>query len=155
MGQEFRLIIDGEKGTAGLRTLYDTGHQVTDIFTGSPVAIVRLGAVEPFISDSLRDSIVEALDRDKQAQAGKDNESAVAICSKLRMIPYHTVGGTGLLPAFCPQHMVLADEKGRNTDVTGSYIAVCRVLGRGEYDAIIGTDMVSLLERSGSFCLKH
>ena len=51
---------------------------------------------------------------------------------------------------FCFKY--ITTEEGYNyyyNDLTDTYIAVCDTLGRGEYDAIVGTDMMSALnERS-------
>lgn len=157
-GQEYRLIVDCGIGAVGLRTLYDTGHHVTDVFSGSPVVVVRYGAIESCLPDNLRQSISSSLDQNNSnhyKDNGQDTAVTTAVRAKLRMIPLHTVSGTGLLPAFTPNHMDLFSSQGTTADITGAYVAVCRVLGRGEYDAIIGTDLVSLLERSGSSCRKR
>jgi stage II sporulation protein GA (sporulation sigma-E factor processing peptidase) len=156
LGQEYRLIIDCGGGPVGLRTLYDTGHHVTDVFSGSPVAVVRYGAVEACLPENLRKSVCFALDGLNAVRPGWKEQASIAaaVGSRLRLIPVKTVGGTSLLPAFAPPHMELVSNRG-NADVTGAYIAVCKVLGRGEYDAIIGTDLVNLLERSGSSCRKR
>lgn len=155
LGQDYRLLIDCGKGTAGLRTLYDTGHHVTDVFSGSSVAVVRYGAIETFLPEDLREAISLSLEQNNSSKYSEDENNtatATAVRTHLRMIPLHTVSGTGLLPAFSPLHINLVSSKGANADITGTYIAVCRILGRGEYDAIVGTDLVNLLERSGSFC---
>ncbi|HCA29192.1 MAG TPA: hypothetical protein DEP23_06345 [Ruminococcaceae bacterium] len=163
LGQEYRLILDCGNGTVSLRTLYDTGHHVTEIFSGSPVAVVRFGAIESYLSEELHKSISNTLDNNDSYQGTDTSEGvegshggvAAAVRSRLRMIPLHTVSGTGLLPAFVPTHMDLVSSQDANTDITGAYVAICRILGRGEYDAIIGTDLVNLLERSRSSCKKR
>ncbi|MDD2362343.1 MAG: sigma-E processing peptidase SpoIIGA [Oscillospiraceae bacterium] len=142
-GQGYRLIIDNGKGIIGLRALYDTGHHATDVFSGSPVAIVRLGAIENFLPDNLLSSFKQALDG---TNSTKQDALTAAVKERLRMIPFQTVNGTGLLPAFRPDKIELSTREA-HADVTGCYVAVCSMLGRGEYDAIIGTDMINLLER--------
>jgi stage II sporulation protein GA (sporulation sigma-E factor processing peptidase) len=153
VGQDYRLIIDCGSGSVGLRALYDTGHHVTDVFSGKPVAVVRFGAIEPYLSDQLRGAILSALDYSENAAA--ESNTSIAVRTRLRMIPFKTVSGTGLLPAFCPERMVIFSSQGTNADISGSYLAICRVLGRGEYDAIVGTDMINLLERSSSSCCRQ
>ena len=138
-GRDYRLMIDAGAGKAVLRALYDTGHHVTDVFSGSPVAIVRYEALAPCLPEELRQAVRGAMSR-----GGAIEDAAVK--SRLRMIPLRTVSGTGLLPAFQPRSAVLGTPAGRSADVTGIYLAVCDTLGRGEYDALIGTDIVSLLE---------
>ncbi|MDD2417484.1 MAG: sigma-E processing peptidase SpoIIGA [Oscillospiraceae bacterium] len=141
--QDYRLIIDNGVGTVGLRALYDTGHHATEVFSGSPVAIVRLGAIEKFLPKSLLSSITQSLDGTNSL---KEDALTTALKERFRMIPFKTVSGTGLLPAFRPDKIQLSARENHG-DVTGCYVAVCRILGRGEYDAIIGSDMINLLER--------
>lgn len=141
-GRDYRLIIDCGGGRADLRALYDTGHHMTDVFSGKPVAVVRFGAIEPFLSDKLRSSILPLLDYSETAKA----DCVAAAGARIRMIPLKTVSGAGLLPAFCPKYMALRTLNGGDADLSGCFVAVCRVLGRGEFDAIIGTDMACLAE---------
>ena len=46
-------------------------------------------------------------------------------------------------------------ENGANRDATGAYVAVCEELGRGDYDALVGTDIAGLFDappaKSASF----
>ncbi|HJD22562.1 MAG TPA: sigma-E processing peptidase SpoIIGA [Firmicutes bacterium] len=146
-GRDYRLTIDAGAGKAVLRALYDTGHHVTDVFSGSPVAIVRYEALAPCLPEELRQAVHGAMLRVSSAPEGAIEDAAVK--SRLRMIPLRTVSGTGLLPAFQPRSAELGTLAGWSADVTGIYLAVCDTLGRGEYDALIGTDIVSLLETGG------
>lgn len=152
LNYDFHLLVDFDCGTANLRALYDTGHHVTDIFTGVPVIIVDFKAVEPYLSKELLTAVKSALSSD----GGAFQETAVdtAVKTRLRMIPYRSVNGTGLLPAFRPSHITLLAEQGVTKDITGTFIAVSSVLARGEYQAILGNDIVSLLEGSKIHC-KH
>lgn len=149
-GHDYRLLIDCGGGTASVRALYDTGHHVTDIFTGSPVAIVSLPSLLPYLKEELRGTLSASLSN--EFTAPDKASAAAAVQTHLRMIPYQTVSGTGLLPAFRPDHVSLLGSQGRQADITGTFVAVCRVLGRGEYEAIIGTDIVGLLEGSKASC---
>lgn len=148
VGRDYRLSVDGGGGEKDLRALYDTGHHVTDVFSGSPVAIVRYDALEPCLSEDLREAVLSAMRTDSFSPT--EGSVSTAVKSRLRMIPLRTVSGTGLLPAFQPKKAVLSTQAGKRADVSGIYIAVCEVLGRGEYEAIIGADMVSLLETGRS-----
>ena len=144
-GQTFTLLIDGGNGNRSLRALYDTGHHVTDAFTGSPVAMVGFDAIKPVLSSSLLQAIEEALGN---SSALTETQVSTIVQTKLRMIPVRTVNGTGLLPAFRPKSMKLQSGMGNTADLTGSYVAVSQTLGHYDYEAIVGTDMVTLLEGS-------
>ncbi len=143
-GHDYRLRVLCEEGTVELRALYDTGHHVTDVFSGSPVVIVSYPSVERYVGKDLRGLLSDALN-ESFSRVGQ-RTTATAVQTGLRMIPYQTVSGTGLLPAFKPAQMLLVTSANEQTDITGCYVAVCRVLGRGDYEAIIGTDIVSLVK---------
>lgn len=149
---DFHLLIDFDCGMADLRALYDTGHHVTDVFTGVPVIIVDYKAAEPYLSKELLAAIKTALFSDTEIIQNTSVETAVK--ARIRMIPYRTINGTGLLPAFRPSHITLIAEQGVKKDITGTFIAVSKVLARGEYQAILGNDIVNLLEGSKINC-KH
>lgn len=147
-GHQYSVTITTEKGTVRLNALYDTGHHAIDVFSGSPVIVTRLGTIEPYLTDDLICSIESVLSYTcrNNTPAFGDIKSDSAVGVKLRLVPFRTVKGTGLLPAFSPQKITLNTPAGLSTDITGVYVAVCRVLGRGEYDAIIGPDLLNLLE---------
>lgn len=147
---DFHLLIDFGCGTADLRALYDTGHHVTDVFTGVPVIIVDYKAAEPYLSRELLAAVRTAL-----FSAGEhlpDASVETAVKARIRMIPYRTINGTGLLPAFRPSRITLLTEQGIRKDISGTFIAVSKVLARGEYQAILGNDIVNLLEGSKLNC---
>lgn len=62
--------------------------------------------------------------------------------SRIRMIPYHTVGGTGLLPAFMPHRVTVRTRGTPPQDVTGVYVALSDAEDHGEYTALIGADVL-------------
>lgn len=58
---------------------------------------------------------------------------------KVRVIPYHSVGGSGLLQAFRPERLTLA-ETGQSLSW---YVAVSKApLSAGQYDAIFNPDAI-------------
>ena len=149
LGRDFRLTLDGGGGETTPRAPYDTGHHVTDVFSGAPVAIVRYDALESCLSEELKEALTGAMRTDSFSPTG--GNTATAVKSRLRMIPLHTVSGTGLLPAFQPVRAQIGTV-GNTVDASGIYVAVCEALGRGEYDAIVGADIVSLLETEKNAC---
>lgn len=117
--------------TAAVRALYDSGNSLTELFSGSPVAVVRRAALESVLPAEVREAL-----RDPAAfvsgEAGAGNGgAAAAVRSRLRLVPFRSVGGDGLLPAFRPEHLTVVAENGANRDATGAYVAVCEELGRG------------------------
>ena len=136
-GSRWRLMIDCGNGTAALNALYDTGHHVTDIFTGSPVAIVSRNAISPYLPTDM----AALLDNTLTDNALSDCYST-AVKAGLRIIPCRTVAGTALLPSFRPNSAVISSETGGFADISGILVAVTDNIGRGEYLAIIGNDIV-------------
>lgn len=140
----YRLKIDGGAGMVELNALYDTGHHVTEQFSGSPVAIVRYEALADCLPANLRQSLLLLME-------GKGDElsSHAALKSRLRLIPFHSMGGGGCLPAFRPVSMTISDGFFRTADISGVYIAVSRQLKSREYEALIGSDITDLLTTQG------
>ncbi len=106
--------------------LYDTGCTLKEPFSGKPAALIDQTAAQRLLSDGW--------------QTGTD-----AILHKMRFIPFNGIDGEGALPAFVPQAMAVTDENGHRCDITGSYLAVGKVEGNGEFVALIGTDIGDLL----------
>lgn len=152
-GKDFRLLIDCGGGTAGVRALYDTGNGLTEMFSGNPVVVVRYAAIAHILPPSLQQALRTQASGWKTGEevSGEgttyaDGEGAVqtAVRAKLRLVPFQSVGGNGLLPAFQPAHVTAVAQNGTSRDITGAYVAVCDTLGRGEYEALIGSDIADL-----------
>ncbi len=146
LGGEFRLLVTCGGATVALRVLYDSGNSLVEPFSGSPVAVVRrasLGAVLPAeVAAALRGAAEAPVARVAlAAPAAGGQETAVALKSRLRLVPFRSVGGDGLLPAFRPDHLTVVAGDGAGRDITGAYVAVTETLGRGEFDGLIGSDI--------------
>lgn len=120
----YRLEIrhNGEQVT--LYALYDSGHHLRDSFSGAPVIIAEraaLGALQLQAQPAL-------------AGAGS---------SPMRYIPFSSIGGSGVLPSFRPQEVIL-HSGGKIAVVDPVWIAVCEHLGKGDYRALIGPDIAHL-----------
>ncbi len=114
-GGEYRLYIEDESTVYEGKALHDTGLHLREPFSGAPVILV-------------------------------EREGAGALFStlpphRLRRIPYRSVGGNGLLTAFRPRCIRLRKIGGRERDVSGAYVALTEELGRGEYEALIGSEL--------------
>ena len=110
-------LCDGEF-TVTLRALYDSGHSLQESFSGAPVIVAERAALKAF-AEHVEFPFIRST------------------ALKLRYIPFSSLGGDGVLPAFCPTHVYLYAD-GRQADISGVWVAVCDRLGRGEYDALIG-----------------
>ena len=111
---EYHLHIEEDGGVYEGRALHDTGLHLREPFSGASVIVVE------------REPLTKALPAVPK--------------ERIRMIPYRSVGGDGLLTAFRPKRVRL-ERRGKERDVTGVYVAVTETLGRGEYEALIGSDL--------------
>ncbi len=111
---ECRAVIRGEGGARSLRLLCDTGNMLTEPFSGLPVIVARRSAVGRLLPPGFP----------TEQKSGN-----------LRVIPYSSVGGEGLLCAFMPDSVEL--RLGSRRQMTKCYVAVSDDLGDSEYDGII------------------
>ena len=103
--------------------LYDSGNHLTEPFSGHPVLVVERSVAEELLEVPLS---VEELP--PHSEAG------------WRLIPYDSLGGSGLLPAFIPRQVVAITSRGEQK-LSACYVAVCDRLGRGEYRGLMGSTL--------------
>lgn len=115
-GISFLLRIDDGHGVCECRALYDTGMHLTEPFSGRPVVIVEEAVLTPYLSDVRR--------------------------MRMRVVPYRSLGTDGLLPAFVPRFLTIEGKDRRSKDISGTYVALSKGLDRGEYQALIGSDVM-------------
>ena len=140
---EYRLLLDCGKGPFTVPALFDTGHRLSDVFSGRPVVIIDRTVLQDHLPEELFRALKSPYTASLETGSGSGLRTA-AVQAKLRMMPFHSLGGEGVLPGFCPSHMTLMDPTGKSCDVTGSYVAVSPSLARGEYRALIGGDLAGL-----------
>ena len=123
----FRVRVDYGERSVTFPCLYDSGNHLTEPFSGCPVLVVE---------------------RQVAARLCSPVPTTADLPSGWRLIPYHSLGGNGLLPAFVPT-AVVAITRGCEHDLPHCYVAVCDSLGRGEYQGLMGAAMAENLARKG------
>ncbi len=99
----------------------DTGNGLKEPFSGIPVIVVRRAVFDsvPELRSLHRDTITEGM----------------------RLVPYVTVGGRGLLPAFRAEQVNLSGTEGRVQ--VSAYIAICENEEmQGSTEAVIPYDLI-------------
>lgn len=144
LGKDYRLLVDCGGKTAAVRALYDSGNTLTEPFSGSPVVVVRRAALEGILPQDLAGALADPAVLEPEPPQGGAAAVGLRVNRRVRLVPFRSVGGDGLLPAFQPDRLTVAAESGAYRDITGAYIAICETLGRGEYDALLGSDIASL-----------
>lgn len=97
VSKKYSVIVKYKGSITSIEALCDTGNSLADSFTGKPVVICpqkKLGFDDDF---SL--------------------ENAINIFEKygFRMIPYFTIGNTGMIPVFRPDEILITDcETGKS-----------------------------------------
>ena len=125
-GGQYWLSLSNGGETVLLRCFYDSGHRLYEPFSGKSVVVATAESVLPVCPVEVYDWL------------SGTGETAV------RMIPFETIDGGGMLPAFLPEQAVLYDEKHRTRRVDGIYVAVIRKLQFECCQALIGSDLAQL-----------
>ncbi len=123
-GSLYQITVEQNGRSVTLTCFYDSGNQLTEPFSGCPVVVAERKALSTLDGS---------------------NATVADLPPGWRVIPFESVGGDGLLPAFLPQKLILSTS-GKRMTVEGCYIALCEQLGHEEYQALIGP---SLCERIG------
>lgn len=130
-GHTFLLRIDDGNGVCECRALYDTGMHLTEPFSGKPVVIVEEAVMEPYLCEE-----------DKKVLCFAQLPSDGKHMRRMRVIPYRSLGTDGLLPAFIPRRLTIEANGRKQWDVSGTYVALSKGLGHGDYQALIGSDVM-------------
>ena len=120
-GHTFRVWLQYEDKTVEFPCLYDSGNHLTEPFSGRPVLVVERDVAQQLLP--VPPSVEEI---PVHSEAG------------WRLVPYDTLRGGGLLPAFIPRQAAVVTREGRRP-LPACYVAVCHRLGRGEYRGLMGT----------------
>lgn len=119
-GRCFTLRLAYGGNTVSVRCLYDSGNHLTEPFSNRPVLVVEQAVAECLLPIPV---LLEEL------PAGK---------AGWRLVPFDSLGGQGLLPAFVPDQVVVLAAEGERI-LPSCYVAVCPRLGRGEYQGLLSS----------------
>lgn len=124
-----RVRLEYEGRRVDFPCLYDSGNHLVEPFSGRPVLVVDRSVA-------------------MQLQHLPPLVEALTAGDGWRLIPYDTVGGNGLLPAFIPTAVgvLRGDEEQK---LPPCYVAVCDSLNRGEYRGLLGSEMGEYIARKG------
>lgn len=102
-----------------LNCLYDSGNHLTEPFSNRAVIVVQRASLEGLL-------------------LLPDNVDDLPPNGRWRIVPFDTLGGGGLLPAFVPDDVVAVTPHGERK-LGDCYVAVCDRLGHGDYEGLIGS----------------
>ncbi len=131
-GGRSRLLLRGPGGTVELLALRDTGHELTDPFTGKSVVVASEEALTPIFSPEVRSKLAATRDLPPQLRLE-------ALGGGFFLLPLRTVSGSGL--ALCGRAEELVAD--------GESLGSCRVVfsreeirAGGGCNALIGGEPV-------------
>lgn len=126
-GHVYQLRLHHHGQTVTLPAFYDSGNCLREPFSSMAVAVAPYALVQGILSPAW-------------------DPAAPTLPHGARPVPYTSVGGRGVLAAFCPERMwVLCD--GTEREVSGFFVAVSREAGER---VLLGGDFVS--ERENVLC---
>lgn len=136
----YTVTVEANGETATLDALMDTGNSLTDLMSEKPVLLAEYRAVQKLIPTGLR----PVFESPSSAASQPLMQSDALRDIHFRMIPFDSVGGGGLLPAFQTDRILI---KGGPNEVCdqGIYVAVSpRPFAGGEYDALLNPQLMSV-----------
>ena len=128
----YEIKINIEDSPVKLRAKVDTGNILREPFSNLPVIIVRKSTAEKIIPPKL----LGLLDNYYQ---NTNNISSYEVKYPIRMVPFKTVAGRGVFPAFKPKNIINPEGI-----LKKAYIAICpdRTLSE-EIGALINPELIS------------
>lgn len=118
-----------------VRAKIDTGHNIKEPFSGLPVVVV----CEESLKDVVSKEIFEFTNiHDEKIDAGSIK---YGIENKVRLIPFSTVLGKGILPAIKVDYLTFEGKDGKIRK--DAYVAICQneIVEEG-FEALVGPELV-------------
>ena len=126
------LIKFNEKAVI-LKAKIDTGNTLREPFSGLPVVVAQYKFIEKIVPEPIKKHFF-VLDTNGSSEKFLYD---VQKLKNFRLIPYKTISGTGLLPAFKPTYIKIQNVK------KDAYIAVCNEkIFNDEFQALINYELI-------------
>lgn len=125
------IIVKINKKQVKLKAKIDTGNILKEPFSGLPVVVVEKQYIENILPKEFNDICY--------TQGLTPHQTALNL--KCRMIPFTTVSGQGMIPAFKADEVTILYNK--NTYIKEAYIGVCsKKILNTDFSAIINPDLL-------------
>ncbi len=120
--------------TLFIRAKLDTGNNLKEPFSGLPVLVVR----EKLLEGVIQKEYVKALNINEQKF--KFSDITFGLKKRLRMIPFSSIAGRGILPALKADYIMLRKSRIKKE----AYVAVCPdSLLEDSIEGLVGPDICS------------
>lgn len=113
----------------------DTGNTLTEPFSNLPVIVVNKKSVEKILPPEVNTYFTHY-----------EMENTYEYSTGIRLIPFNSLGGNGVLPAFIPQKIFIDNLEFREK----LYLAVCKDAITGEFSAMVNPEIISNIRSEGN-----
>jgi len=118
-----------------LPAFYDSGNQLTDGFTGAPVAVAEFAPLSCFLPPELHEFF-------RGSKSLADLPADHPWRSRLRTVPFHALGQSGLLPAFRTDRIVAKTKSAAHPTPNALVAVTADSLSDGSYAMILQKTML-------------
>lgn len=143
------VTIRFEEKTVTGKGLIDTGNSLCDTFSGAPVMVAEYDLIKKLLPHNL-DTYIKA------TNDNYDDNLVENYKNKLRLIPFSSIGGNGLLKAFRADEIEIKTDN-KVVKTKSIYVAVKDAnLSNGEYSAILNPELVNFKNNEEAIqCLQN
>lgn len=127
---ECTVKISMNKKNVICKGITDTGNSLRETFSDYPVIIVEAKSLEPLIPLSVSESYLKT---------GNSDDSFWS--KRIRLIPYNTVSGEGVLTAFRPDEVTVCFES-KEIKTKRVYIAISNRKISNDFEAILNSEII-------------
>lgn len=128
-----RLLVENRGIQREIFAKADTGNALREPFSGLPVIVVQKESLVDLAPPGLLDFITP----------DGNTKPSLSVLEGFRLVPFQSVGGEGVLPAFRP-HKVQDKKTGKSLSC---YVALCsQKLSAGQFDAIYNPGLFGTAE---------
>lgn len=131
------LKIEQDNKTIDLKAKIDTGNNLKDPFSNKPVIVAEYKFIKSIVPTEIINFFSNKETKSVSLDMGKITDL------KFRTIPFNTILGSGIMPAFMPEKIkiIKKDKKEISKD---AFVAICREkLLNENYNALVGTDLLN------------
>lgn len=129
--QRCKLNIKYNNSSISIDAMVDSGHSLTDLFTAAPVIVVDKKSINDLLGQ-----------KEYQLILGNGDLTDSKIKDRYRLIPYRSIGGQGLLPAFRCDTAEIIIKKEVVKNINKPIVAISNVDLGEDYSAIISPEML-------------
>lgn len=128
----YYINISNNNKVCCIKAKIDTGNTLKEPFSSIPVIVAEYKYIKNIVPNEFKDTML----------IEDNNEFDIKDLNNFRLIPFKTVSGNGILPAFKPDKIVIRGGKEINKE---AYVAVCKsgTLSK-EYMGLINPELVEI-----------